>query len=334
MRVFLTHSPDALAYYYGERALSGLRATCDVRLNETGEILDAAAVIEQAAGCELVVSDRNTPAPAEIFDNLPDLAAWLRCAVDIRNIDVDAASANGILVTRASPGFTESVSELIIGMMIDLARGISAYAGTYHRGEVPEAKPGVQLAGKQMGILGYGTIGRYLADLGLALGMNVAVSDPFAEVTNDRFRHCNMNELLQGSDFVVCLVVANEQTENLLDEAAFRAMKPGAFFINASRGNLVDEPALEAALTSGNLAGAALDVGRAPDQMPSPHIATLPNVLATPHVGGLTPDAIEAQSLETVGQVRALVSGSVPHGAVNAPAAHRLEKIGITVPAA
>jgi len=332
MRAFLTHSADALANYYGERALSELRSVCDIRLNQTGKVLDAMDVVALADDCEIVVSDRNTPAPSAVFDNLPDLCAWLRCAVDIRNIEVDAASANGVLVTRASPGFTESVSELIVGMMVDLARGVSGYAAAYHAGTVPVARPGVQLAGRQMGILGYGTIGRYLADLGLALGMQVAVSDPYATVEDDRIRQCAMDELLGASDFVVCLVVANRETENLMDEAAFAAMPPGAFFVNASRGNLVDEPALKAALASGHLAGAALDVGRAPDQMPSPDLAALPNVIATPHIGGLTPDAIEAQSLETVEQVRALASGKVPHGAVNAEAARRLQRIRIKPP--
>ena len=242
-----------------------------------------------------------------------------------------AASANGILVTQAGPGFTESVSELIVGMMIDLARGISGYASTYHNGIEPAAVSGRQLSGRQIGILGYGTIGRYLAELALALGMKVAVSDPFAEVADSRIRQCSMPDLLQTSDFTVCLVVANEETENLIDAMAFNRMKSGAFFINASRGNLVDERALEQALASRQIAGAALDVGRAPDQMPSPHLARLPNVIATPHIGGLTPDAIEAQSLETVEQVRALVSGKLPRGAVNAASASRLERIGIAV---
>ena len=103
-----------------------------------------------AAGCDLVVSYRNTPAPAEIFQNLPDLVAWMRCAVDIRNIDVEAASANGVLVTQASPGFTESVSELVVGMMIDLARGTSGYVAAYHAGNEPVARSGMQLAGRVM----------------------------------------------------------------------------------------------------------------------------------------------------------------------------------------
>jgi len=114
---------------------------------------------------------------------------------------------------------------------------------------------------------------------------------------------------------VVCLAVANEQTENLIGQAALERMQPHAFFINLSRGNLVDEAGLAAALRENRIAGAAMDVGRALDQMPTLGLAKLPNVIATPHIGGLTPPAIESQSLETV---RKIVAGEVPVGAVNA----------------
>ena len=119
------------------------------------------------------------------------------------------------------------------------------------------------------------------------------------------------------ADYVICLAIANEETENLLDAAAFARMKPDAFFINMSRGNLVDEAALAKVLTEGRIAGAAMDVGRAPDQMPSPELARLPNVIATPHIGGLTPPASESQAFDTVRQVEALVKGEVPPGAAN-----------------
>src|SRR4029453_6789493 len=88
------------------------------------------------------------------------------------------------------------------------------------------------------------------------------------------------------ADYVICLAIANEETENLMDAAAFARLKPDAFFINMSRGNLVAEAALAKVLTEGRIAGAAMDVGRAPDQMPSPELARLPNVIATPHLGG------------------------------------------------
>jgi D-3-phosphoglycerate dehydrogenase len=113
-----------------------------------------------------------------------------------------------------------------------------------------------------------------------------------------------------------------------MNEVTFAMMKQGAFFINASRGNLVDEVALLQALDSGHLGGCALDVGRAPDQMPSPALARHPRVIATPHIGGLTPAAIEHQALETVDQVRDILAGRLPaKGAVNPAHASRLARL-------
>ena len=102
-----------------------------------------------------------------------------------------------------------------------------------------------------------------------------------------------------------------------MNAAAFARMKPDAFFINMSRGNLVDEAALTKALAERRIAGAAKDVGRAPDRMPSPELARLPTVISTPHIGGLTPPASESQAFDTVRQAEALVEGKVPPGAVN-----------------
>ena len=130
--------------------------------------------------------------------------------------------------------------------------------------------------------------------------------------------------LLAQSDFVVCLAPANDRTERLMNAQAFAAMKADAFFINAARGELVDDQALLAALESGHLGGCALDVGRAPDQMPAPALARHPRTIATPHIGGLTLPAIEHQALETVSQIAALIRGEMPPGAVNAAHATRL----------
>ena len=186
---------------------------------------------------------------------------------------------------------------------------------------------GVQLAGSKLGIIGYGSIGSNLARLGLALGMQVLVADPHARIEDSALEPVELPELLARADFVVCLAIANEETENLMSAEAFGRMKPTAFFINASRGNLVDEAALVAALAEGRIAGAAMDVGRAPDQMPSPRLAALPNVIATPHIGGLTPAAICHQAMETVAQVAEILQGRAPPGAVNAEQAIRLARL-------
>jgi D-3-phosphoglycerate dehydrogenase len=326
-RVFLTHSAEMLEKYYGKRAVAALEALGEVRINPTGQPLSTADLAEQARGCDIIVSDRQTPGEAALFEQSPDLAAFLRCAVDIRNVDVAAASRHGVLVTHATAGFVSSVAEMALGYMIALARHIPDAVIGYRAGREPEARTGLQLDGAVLGIVGFGAIGARLATLGRALGMRVLVTDPFKTVGEPGMQQVALDELLGAADFVVCLAVATAATENLMDAAAFSRMKPSAFFVNLSRGNLVDEQALARALDERRIAGAALDVGRAPDQKPSPFLAGRPDVLATPHTGGLTPQAIEHQAFDTVRQVAELVAGRVPPGAVNAAAATRLARL-------
>lgn len=318
MKVLLAHTPQMRRDYYGERSLNGLRAVADVRLHEGDAALDAAALVAAAADVDIIIADRMTQGRGEIFPQLPKLRAFVRCAVDIRNIDVAAASAAGVLVTQASAGFVQSVAELALGFMVDLSRGVSRATADYHAGRAPEVAMGRQLAGSTVGIIGYGSIGRYLAGIAKALGMTVLVADPFVTIEDTAIAHLPLDDLLARADYVVCLAIANAETENLIGQAALARMLPHAFFINLSRGNLVDEAALADALRDRRIAGAALDVGRAPDQMPTPELAKLGNVIATPHVGGLTPQAIEHQSSETVRQVAKIVTGEIPVGAVNA----------------
>ncbi|VFR57219.1 D-3-phosphoglycerate dehydrogenase [plant metagenome] len=326
IRVFLNHSPRMRENYYGEQALSGLRALADVRLNARDAPLSPREMIDAAQGCQVIIGARVPAVPAQVFASLPELVAFCRVAVDVSNIDLAAASQHGVLVTRASPGFGPSVAEWIVGAMIDLDRGISDGVGDYRAGRAPRPRMGRQLAGATLGIVGYGTIGRYLARLGLALGMDVVVHDPFQADAAPCRRADTLAALLAQSDHVVCLAASVPQTANLFNDAAFAAMKPDACFINASRGELVDEAALLRALDAGRLAGCALDVGRAPDQMPSPTLAGHPKVIASPHVGGLTPQAVAHQALDTVAQVGAMLRGEAPAGALNLDHATRFRE--------
>jgi len=313
LKILLTHSPEAMANYYGERALAGLRTVGEVKLHQGAQSLEGENLIKAAEGCDLIVSYRQSPGPAPVFERLPRLIAFLRCAIDIRNVDVAAASKAGVLVTQASAGFVTSVTEMVLGFLVDLSRGITRSATLYHQGRVPKATMGRELKGSTLGVIGYGAIGKEVTRIGRALGMRVLVHDPYQQVDQ-----VSLDTLLRESDYVVPLAVATAQTENLMNAEAFFKMKKGACLINVSRGNLVDEAALEAALDSGRLAGCAMDVGRASDQMPTPRLAARPDVIATPHTAGLTMPAIEHQSLETVAQAAEIVKGRVPKGAVNA----------------
>ena len=313
MKILLTHSPEARALYYGERALAGLRKAGEVVLNDKGHSLEGEELISAAQDCGLIVSYRQSPGPAAVFERLPKLVAFLRCAIDIRNVDVGAASKAGVLVTQASAGFVTAVSEMVVGFLVDLSRGITRSSLLYREGKIPGASMGKELRGSTLGVIGYGAIGKEVTRIGKALGMRVLLNDPYQKV-----KQVPLDKLLKESDYVVPLAVATAETENLIGKDAISKMKRGAFLINVSRGNLVDEAALEAALDSGQLAGAAMDVGRAPDQMPTPRLAARPDVIATPHTAGLTLPAIEHQSMETVAQAAAIVKGRAPKGAVNA----------------
>jgi D-3-phosphoglycerate dehydrogenase / 2-oxoglutarate reductase len=326
VRVFLTHSPDMLANYYGERALAELRAVAEVKLNPVGRVITMPELVAAAGDCQIIISDRQTPGEAIVFDSLPDLVVFERVAVDIRNIDVAAASRNGVLVTQASPGFIPAVAEWIVGAMVDAGRHVTDYSSQYRKSSRAEPIMGRQLRGATLGVIGYGAISAYLCNLAVALGMRVLVHDPYKTVAAP-LEAASKDRVLGEADFVVPLAVAIPETENLIDAAALSRMKKTAWLINASRGNLVDEGALEKALDEKRIAGAALDVGRAPDQMPSPHLARRADVIATPHIAGLTPEAIEHQAVETARQAAALIRGEIPAGAVNTDKATRLSRL-------
>ncbi|MEQ1682218.1 MAG: NAD(P)-dependent oxidoreductase [Burkholderiaceae bacterium] len=326
--VFVSHPTDKLEQYFGPNATRALQAIAEVRFNTEARDLSTPELIAAARGCDALIGYRQTPGPKALFRALPELNAFIRCAVDIRTVDVEAASEYGVLVTQASPGYVPAVAEWIIAVMVDMGRGISRYASAYQRGEPPAPAMGRELRGSTLGVVGLGQIGQYLVDLALAFGMRVLVTTPRPVEPRAGVAQVELPVLLAGADFVVCLATANAETENLFDANAFAAMKPGAYFVNAARGELVDETALFDALESGRLQGCALDVGRAPDQMPSPALARHPRVLAAPHIGGLTRPAVEHQALETVAQLASLLKGEMPVGAVNAAQATRLRRWG------
>lgn len=315
--IFLTHAPEVRANYYSEHTLEQLQALGTVRLNDSPTLLSLDELVERADGCRIIVASREAAAPSELFERLPQLAAICRVAVDIRNIDVNAANKHGVLVTRATPGFDTSVSEWVIGVMIDLARGISCAAADYWQCKAPKIVMGRELRGATLGIVGYGFIGRRLAEIARLLQMRVLVSDPMVAIDEPGVEQASFDHLVQTADYVVCLAPAVEQTQNLFRREVFQAMRRDAFFINASRGELVDERDLLEALDHKLIAGCALDVGRALDQMPSSGLASHPRLIATPHIGGLTPEASQHQAMDTVRQVKALLAGQVPAGAVN-----------------
>jgi D-3-phosphoglycerate dehydrogenase len=323
LKAFLTHNPEDLQAYYG-RALTELTAIANVVSNPLGRDLSTPELIAAANDCDVIIAHRSTPGEAAVFASLPGLLAFLRCAVDISTIDVPAASSAGVLVGHADKSFVASTAEIALALMLDVARGVSESTIGYRSDVQPPQRPGRQLRGRIAGIIGYGAIGSYLAELLRGVGMRVLVCDPVADPTLDGFEHLSLHDVLAQAEFVLPLAPASPLTANLIDAAALAVMRPGTILVNVSRGELLDEKAVAEALDSGHLGGLAMDVGRAPDQRPSPALANRPGVVATPHLGGLTPENADAQASSSVEQVRAMIAGAMPPRTVNAEHASRL----------
>lgn len=325
--ILITHNNDLLHNFYSLEAVKQLEAFAEVRLNGTDEPLAGDRLVEAARDVDIILSDRLAPGTAEIFERLPELAVYMRCAVDFRNIDVEAASRAGVLVVRCSSGYNEAVAEVALGLVITLARRLHIGDRLYKNGQARQPMVlGRQLAGASLGIIGYGAIGRRIGELAIAFQMKVRAYDPYVRIVNGCIDQVGFDEVL-GADFVVCAAYATPETRQMMNRDAFARMRPDAYFVNVSRGILVDEEALEEALLSGRIAGAGLDVGMGLDEQPSPRIAGLVNVVAVPHVAGLTREASDHQAFETVRQIRDLMAGKIPALALNAHRALRLDRL-------
>ncbi len=323
MRVLLTHSPEDLDAYY-RRSLPDLLDLAEVVRNPLDRDLTTPELIAAAADCDVIVSHRSTPGETALFERSPGLVAFLRCAVDLRNVDTDTASRLGIAVGHADKSFVTATAELALGLTLDLARNIAESTIDYRTGQSPPPRPGRQLAGQVAGIIGYGAIGSHLADLLTGIGMRVLVHDPFVDHVPTPLERVSLNELLARADYVFPLAPASPANVDLIDAEALAGMKRGASLVNVSRGELVNEDAVAASLDDGTLGGLAMDVGRAPDQRPSPWLASRAGVVATPHLGGLTPENADAQAASSVEQIAAILAGDLPPRLVDPNAIGRL----------
>ena len=323
--IFLAHNPEDREVYFG-RALPQLQELGEVRLNPLDRDLTTPEFVEQAEGCQFIVSHRSPPAEAALFDGCPELLAYFRCALDVRTVDIQAASRNGILVGNAPVSFVDATAEMALALVLGVGRDVVESTVDYRAGIIPPSNMGVQVAESTVGVIGYGDVGSRLCEILVAMKAKVLVCDPYKTVDKPGMTQVDQETLLRESDIVLPLAVATEETENLIGEAEFALMKKGVVFVNVSRGNLVDEEALEAAYKSGHISRLALDVGRAADQRPSPHLAALPRVVATPHLGGLTPANADAQAISAVEQTRAVIEGKMPERTLNAEHAARVRK--------
>jgi D-3-phosphoglycerate dehydrogenase len=323
MRVFVTHNPEDRDAYFG-RSLPRLESIAEVVVNPTDHDLSTPDLVQAADGCHIVIAHRSTPGEPELFAQSPELIAMFRCAIDVSTIDIDSASANGVLIANADKSFIASTAELALGLLLDVARNISASAVEYRAEREPGQRSGMQLAGSTAGIIGHGAIGQHLSQLLSAIGMRVLIHDPVAPADHP-LESVSLPELLSTSDFVIPLTPGGEENRNLIGAPELALMRPGTYLVNVSRGEVLDEDAVLSALESGHLAGLGIDVGQADDQRPSMRLAKHPHVVATPHLGGLTPANADAQAASAVDQVEAILNGTMPPRSLNPDSASRLQ---------
>ena len=294
-------------------AVEALRRRFDVAA-EPDLWRDAAQLHERLGACRAVMVRNQTKLTAEVLSGRDNLAVIGRAGSGLDNVDLDAARRIGAVVAFAPSQNSISVAELTLGLMLALARDIpAAHESTRGGGWDRKRFTGTELYGKTLGIVGLGRIGYLVGARARAFGMDVVAHDPAVDpdglaVTELRAELLDLPDLLGRADFVTCHAPETPATRGLFGAEAFAAMKRGSYFVNASRGGLVDEAALAAALRDGPLAGAALDV-RAVEPPARGELEGLDNLLLTPHVAAFTREGQERVVEAVCRDVSAVLDG-------------------------
>lgn len=288
--------------FMDEAAVARLRATHDV-LYDPRLVDDAARLNGAAAAADAIIVRNRTQVRGELLGALARCRVVGRLGVGLDNIDVKACEARGMRVIPATGANALSVAEYVICAAMLLLRGAYQSTGEVAAGAWPRGalSDGRELAGKTLGLIGFGSIGQLTARLAKALGMQVVAYDAMLDRGHRAFVEAGvaaagLEDLVARADVVSLHVPLVETTRNLFDAARIARMKQGAVLINTARGGIVDEKAVAAALRSGRLGGAALDVFDAEPLPAHPDFHGCPNLLLTPHIAGVTRESNERVS--------------------------------------
>ncbi len=277
-------------------------------------------VIASLEGCTAVIAGQE-PYTAEVFDACPQLRLVVRFGVGFDAVDVAAATERGVLVSTI-PGTTDwGVADHALGLMIDLAHGISR-ADRAMRGGEWQPRRGVDVWQATLGVVGLGRIGRAVAERAFGFDMRVIAHEPdpdMAFVEQHSIELLAIDDVLAQSDFVTLHLPSMPETERIIDAGKLALMKPTAYLINTARGNLVDEDAVYEALKSGRIAGAGLDAWT-DEPMTDPRWAELDNVVLTPHAAPNTIGVWEASATMAVDIVLMVLAGEQPGQLLNSEA--------------
>ncbi|MGV9881125.1 phosphoglycerate dehydrogenase [Streptomyces sp. NPDC003006] len=273
------------------------------------------------------------PFTADVIEAAPALKVFGRCGVGYDNIDVAAATRQGVAVT-CTPGANRiSVSEHVLALMLNCARRLPQNIASVHSGGWTQ-ESGRELHGTTLGVVGLGSIGKTVARAALALGMRVVAHDPYLDedfLAETGVQARSLDGVLAEADFLTLHISLDEHTRHLIDAAALRRMKPDAYLINTSRGGVVDEDALADAIEGGRLAGAALDVTEHEPLPADSRLRALDNVLVTAHIGAATREARARSGAMAARQVIDVLAGRPPAHLVNPGYANAAAHVGAHV---
>ncbi len=260
----------------------------------------------------------------EVLDKAPRLRVIGRAGVGVDNVDLAAATAAGVIVMNTPGGNAVSVAEHTIALMLAMARAIPQASASTKSGKWEKKKfLGNEIRGKTLGVVGLGSIGREVVRRALPFEMRVIASDPFVnpQVADDfGIALVDLNTLFAESDYITLHLALTPETRNLISREALERMKPGVRIVNCARGEMIDQEALAAAIASGKVAGAALDVF-SPEPPPADlKLLALEPVVATPHIAGATEEAQEIVGVRIAEQVVDFLKHGVAINAVNMPA--------------
>ena len=281
---------------------------------------DRDALLPALAGVDALIVRSATSVDAEALAHAPKLRVVARAGVGLDNVDVEAATKNGVMVVNAPTSNIVSAAEHAVALLLATARNIPQAANSLKRGEWKRsAFTGVELHDKVVGILGLGRIGVLVAQRLSAFGMRVVAYDPYvptARAAQLGVRMLSLDELLAESDFISVHLPRNAETAGLVGDRELHLVKPDVRIVNAARGGIIDEDALAAALKDGRVAGAGIDVYRTEPCTDSPLFA-FDGVVATPHLGASTHEAQEKAGTQVVRSVKLALAGEFVPDAVN-----------------
>lgn len=341
--IFFTHKKRDFDLFFDKNALKLLNKDTKILFNPFNRHLKEDEVIKYSKNATIIISEWWTGAGEKLLKK-KNLKAVIRCGVEIKNIDFEAATKNKVAIINVPNTYSNSVAELVITYIFCLARNIINFHNKTIKGFYNEAIiemlsnnkvnfsnwPQFEIFGSTLGIIGFGSIGKLVREKALALGMKVIVHDPLIKRKNKKINFVSLKYLLKNSRFIT-LHASYQNNKYMISQDEFSLMKKNTFIINTARGNLINTNIMYNALKSKKISGAAIDVletnskyenkkmtdWKHSENFSKTKLNKLENIIITPHMAGITKETIIRQSINVINIVNLICKNKLPKSVVN-----------------